>query len=320
MSLVDDSPVSEKGVLVMLAYLVAFCLFLVYCLLTFWPNAPALVISSIAPNPAAPGDAVTIGGSGFTNGMTVSFDDAAGTVDKIEGTSLTVKLPKHAQGQARMIVKDTNGQAVVIPNGFVFTAEKPAGAPAGQSAAGPSAPPNPAEAGAKPAKPAAGAGAAATGEKAGAAGAKAGAQTPAAAGAGAAATGEKASAPAAKAGAQGPGAPAPNAPGGTSPNTEATKETAAKAPSAWPNVYRSNEASNEDKVDFLFFKPSIRDNVRVLIIVMIVGALGSLIHVFRSFYWYAGNRTLKTSWLLMYIMLPFNGAGMAVLFYTAAHK
>jgi hypothetical protein len=48
---------------------------------------------------------------------------------------------------------------------------------------------------------------------------------------------------------------------------------------------------------------------------MVVGALGSLVHVFRSFYWYVGNRALKSSWLTTYFLLPFNGAGLAVLFY-----
>jgi hypothetical protein len=48
---------------------------------------------------------------------------------------------------------------------------------------------------------------------------------------------------------------------------------------------------------------------------MIVGAFGSLIHLFRSFYEHVGRRTLRSSWLLMYILVPFNGAGLALLFY-----
>jgi hypothetical protein len=60
---------------------------------------------------------------------------------------------------------------------------------------------------------------------------------------------------------------------------------------------------------------SLRDNIRLLLVVIIVGALGSLIHVMRSFYWYVGNRVLRSSWLLMYILLPFVGAGLALLFY-----
>jgi IPT/TIG domain len=60
---------------------------------------------------------------------------------------------------------------------------------------------------------------------------------------------------------------------------------------------------------------SLSTNVRLLLIVVVVGALGSLVHVIRSFYWYVGNRNLKASWLLMYFLLPFSGAGLALLFF-----
>jgi len=63
---------------------------------------------------------------------------------------------------------------------------------------------------------------------------------------------------------------------------------------------------------------SLSGNVRLLLIVVVVGALGSLIHVIRSFYWYVGNRNLKASWLLMYFLLPFSGAGLALLFFLIA--
>ena len=63
---------------------------------------------------------------------------------------------------------------------------------------------------------------------------------------------------------------------------------------------------------------SLDSGVRLLLIVIVVGALGSLIHVLRSFYWYVGNRNLRTSWLLMYFLLPFNGGGLALLFFLIA--
>lgn len=83
----------------------------------------------------------------------------------------------------------------------------------------------------------------------------------------------------------------------------------------WPNEYRSADATNLYPVKLLRFSFELRENARLLLIVMIVGALGSLIHVFHSFYWYVGNRQLRNSWLLMYLLLPFNGAGLALLFY-----
>lgn len=56
---------------------------------------------------------------------------------------------------------------------------------------------------------------------------------------------------------------------------------------------------------------------RLLLIVILAGALGGLIHALRSLYWYAGNRRLKRSWLLMYVLQPLVGAGMATIFYLA---
>lgn len=60
---------------------------------------------------------------------------------------------------------------------------------------------------------------------------------------------------------------------------------------------------------------AISSSVRLLLIVVVVGSLGSLIHVVRSFYWYVGNRNLKSSWMPMYFLLPFSGAGLALLFF-----
>jgi hypothetical protein len=57
------------------------------------------------------------------------------------------------------------------------------------------------------------------------------------------------------------------------------------------------------------------DEERLLILVMTAGALGSLIHALRSAYWYVGNRNLVRSWIPKYLLLPFCGAILALLFY-----
>src|SRR5579859_1048870 len=121
MSLVDDSVVTQKSVLSTLVYLLALCFALGYCLVTFWPSQPPLVISTIEPSQGHAFDTVTIYGSGLTNGIIVSFDDIAATIYKTENTSLVLKLPKHDAGQSRVVVKDLNGQTVAIPNAFTFT-------------------------------------------------------------------------------------------------------------------------------------------------------------------------------------------------------
>jgi len=55
--------------------------------------------------------------------------------------------------------------------------------------------------------------------------------------------------------------------------------------------------------------------VRLIFIVVMAGALGSMVHVLRSLYWYVGNRELVWSWLAMYFLLPFVGSTLALVFY-----
>lgn len=54
---------------------------------------------------------------------------------------------------------------------------------------------------------------------------------------------------------------------------------------------------------------------RLLLLVMLAGALGSLMHSLRSLYWYTGNRMMVWSWVGFYLLLPFTGAILAVIFY-----
>src|SRR5947209_7167266 len=53
----------------------------------------------------------------------------------------------------------------------------------------------------------------------------------------------------------------------------------------------------------------------LLLIVLLAGDLGALVHALRSLYWYVGNRRLVLSWSLMYVLLPFLGATMGLVFY-----
>lgn len=59
----------------------------------------------------------------------------------------------------------------------------------------------------------------------------------------------------------------------------------------------------------------IWDEQRLLLIVVLAGALGSLVHALRSVYWYVGNRTLVRSWLAMYLVLPLAGGALGLIFY-----
>src|SRR6185295_1232668 len=52
------------------------------------------------------------------------------------------------------------------------------------------------------------------------------------------------------------------------------------------------------------------------LLVIFAGALGGTLHGLRSLYWYVGLRSLLKSWTLMYVLLPFTGAVIAVIFYA----
>jgi len=54
---------------------------------------------------------------------------------------------------------------------------------------------------------------------------------------------------------------------------------------------------------------------RLLLLVIVVGALGSYIHVASSFGDFVGNRTFTRSWVWWYLLRPYVGVPLAVLFY-----
>ncbi len=69
------------------------------------------------------------------------------------------------------------------------------------------------------------------------------------------------------------------------------------------------------QVTYIIWSMSISTEIRLLITVAIAGMLGSLVHAFRSLYWYIGNRNLIRSWIPKYLLLPFVGATLGLSFY-----
>lgn len=61
--------------------------------------------------------------------------------------------------------------------------------------------------------------------------------------------------------------------------------------------------------------PMTRDQ-NLLLIVAILGGLGAILHVMRSFFRYAGERGLVWSWIPSYVLTPFVGAVIAVIAYV----
>ena len=82
-----------------------------------------------------------------------------------------------------------------------------------------------------------------------------------------------------------------------------------------PSSTEADGSNSISQVTFIFWTFSLSDDACLLITVALAGALGSLVHVLRSFYNYVGNRELKWSWLPMYIMLPIVGANLGLVFY-----
>ena len=56
-------------------------------------------------------------------------------------------------------------------------------------------------------------------------------------------------------------------------------------------------------------------DVQLLLLVMVAGALGSFLHTATSFADFVGNEKLARSWLWWYLLKPFVGMGLAVIFY-----
>ena len=60
---------------------------------------------------------------------------------------------------------------------------------------------------------------------------------------------------------------------------------------------------------------TISDDLRLILLVILTGALGSCVHAATSFSSYVGNRNLKLSWAWWYILRPFIGMSLALIFY-----
>jgi hypothetical protein len=85
----------------------------------------------------------------------------------------------------------------------------------------------------------------------------------------------------------------------------------------WPN-FTIDEKGNMvvNKFIYLFNKQiAIEDESRWILIVLLTGALGSYVHATTSFVTFVGNRSLVSSWTWWYILRPFIGASLALIFY-----
>lgn len=100
--------------------------------------------------------------------------------------------------------------------------------------------------------------------------------------------------------------PASTTPGGTATPTPSPTPTPTPSPSP---------PTQPSPVTMFGYTFLLWDEQILLLLVILGGALGSLVHCLRSVYWYIGNRSLIKSWMAMYVMMPFAGSALALVFY-----
>ena len=83
----------------------------------------------------------------------------------------------------------------------------------------------------------------------------------------------------------------------------------------WPTSVDPSVPERAARISFFGQSFLVSSEVRLILIVIMAGALGSLVHAFRSLFWYVGNRAYAKSWTLMYLMLPFIGSSLSLIFY-----
>ena len=89
----------------------------------FTYTSASLAISSVSPNSGATagGTVVTIAGSNFASGATVSFGGTAATSVSFQNSNqLTATTPAHAAGSVNVVVTNPDGTSATLTGGFTF--------------------------------------------------------------------------------------------------------------------------------------------------------------------------------------------------------
>ena len=86
---------------------------------------------------------------------------------------------------------------------------------------------------------------------------------------------------------------------------------------AWPNYTTGEDGKMLTENSYIFFGWIIAagSETGLLLLVIIAAALGSYIHAATSFVSYVGNKSLVMSWAWWYILRPFIGMALALVFY-----
>jgi hypothetical protein len=86
----------------------------------------------------------------------------------------------------------------------------------------------------------------------------------------------------------------------------------------WPVAQANEDGSIPDSMVCLFgYHFNTTADIRLILLVAVVGALGSYVHAATSFASFAGNRRLYQSWSWWYIIRVPVGASLSLIFYLA---
>jgi hypothetical protein len=89
------------------------------------PTSPAthvgpFAVIAISPATGLSGDAVSISGTGFLPGATVTLDGVRAKVRAMASTVITVVTPVHAAGTVDVVVTNPDGQSGTLTGGYTF--------------------------------------------------------------------------------------------------------------------------------------------------------------------------------------------------------
>jgi phosphatidylserine/phosphatidylglycerophosphate/cardiolipin synthase-like enzyme len=92
------------------------------------PPGPAPTVTSVSPpnGPTTGGNTVTIAGTNFAAGATVTFGGSPGSnINVIGGTSISVVAPAHSAGSVDVAVTNADGQSGSLADGYTFVFSQP---------------------------------------------------------------------------------------------------------------------------------------------------------------------------------------------------
>lgn len=111
------------------------------------------------------------------------------------------------------------------------------------------------------------------------------------------------------------GAPADFAGGAASDTATVVRHSLAPCDSTRSIIVKPGTIPEPDCVVVLGRPVLMWAEARLLLIILLAGALGGLLHSLRSLVWYVGNRKFYKSWIPTYLLQPLIGALISTVFY-----